>query len=147
MAATKGIVAALTVIALVVDLILNRGSADPALDAHDMDMLNVIRMLVVTHCQFRIYRKLNIKKVVHSLLGKELIKEKRYIYGELPEPSDFLLGYNLGEKNRELVTEVSEDIRKLLVFWNALQREAPHDVGVFKREVRGCWSFPSIQRS
>ena len=104
--ATKGIVGALTAIAPVMDLILKRGSSDPELDAHGTDMLNAIRMLVATHCQIRIDRKLNVKKVVHSLLGKELIKEKRDIYGELPEPSDFLLGDNLGEKNRELMKSV-----------------------------------------
>ena len=90
---------------------------------------------------------MNVKKVVHSLLGKELIKEKRDIYGELPEPTDFLLGDNLGEKNRELM----KGHQKLHVILNAIQREEPHDVGGFKRDdtlqVQGCWSFPSIQRS
>ena len=76
--ASKGIVGALTAIAPVMDLILQRGSADPELDAHGMDMLNAIRMLVVTDCQIRIDRKLNLKKVVHSLLEKELIKEERH---------------------------------------------------------------------
>ena len=81
--ATKGIVGALTAIAPVMDMMLNRGSSDPELDVHSTDMLNAIQMLGATHCQVRLDRKLNVKKVVNSALGKELIKEKREIYGEL----------------------------------------------------------------
>ena len=40
--ATRGIVGALTAIALVMDLMLKRGSSDPALDVHSTDMLNAI---------------------------------------------------------------------------------------------------------
>ena len=45
-------------------------------------------------------------KVVHTRLGKELIKEKRDAYGEIPDPREFLLGGNLGERNKQLLKSV-----------------------------------------
>ena len=128
---------------------MKRSSSDPQLDAHGTDMLNAIRMSVATHCQIRIDRKLNVKKVVHSLLGKELIKEKRDICGELLEPSDFLLEYNLGEKNRELIKSVraSENCN---VIGYAFQREALYHVRSFHGydalQIQRSWPFLSIQR-
>ena len=89
------------------DLMLKSGSFDPELDAHSMDMLNAIRMFVATHCPVRLDRKLKVKKVVNSALGKELIKMKREIYRELPELSELLLlGDNLGDKNKEHMKSV-----------------------------------------
>ena len=104
--ATKGVVGALTAIAPTLDIILQRGSADPELNNQSLNMLNAMRLLICTHSQIRTDRKLNVQKVVHSRLGKELIKEKRDVYGDLPEPSEHLLGENLGEKNRQLLKSV-----------------------------------------
>ena len=45
-------------------------------------------------------------KVVHTRLGKELIKEKRDAYREVSEPTEYLLGENLGERNKQLLKSV-----------------------------------------
>ena len=89
--ATKGTVGALTAIGQVMDLILKWASSDPGLDTHGTDILNAIRMLVATHSQIRIDRQLKVKKVVHSLLGKKLIKEMKDIYEELTRTIEFLI--------------------------------------------------------
>lgn len=104
--ATKGVVGALTAMAPTLDILLQRGSADPELNAQAMNMLSAVRLLVCTHNQMRIDRRLSVQKVVHSKLGKELIKERRDVYGDGPSTSEFLLGENLGEKNRQLMKSV-----------------------------------------
>ena len=101
--ATKGVVGALTAIAPVLDIILQRGNADPELNEHGIHMLNAIRMLVSTHSQMRFDRIASVKKVVYTPLGKELIKNKRDVYGDLPELTEHLLGENLGDKNKVLM--------------------------------------------
>lgn len=103
---SKGLVAILTAIAPTMDIILRRGSADPELDAQGIHMLNAIKMAVATHSQARLDRKKSVTKVVHSRLGKELIFEKRDAYGDLPEPSEYLLGDNLADRNKQLIKSV-----------------------------------------
>lgn len=106
MTASKGVVAALTAIAPLMDVVMQRGSADPELNNHALDMLNAIKVLVCTHSQLRVDRTGSVTKVVNSRLGKELIKQKRDVYGDLPLPSEYLLGDNLGERNKQLMKSV-----------------------------------------
>ena len=58
------------------------------------------------HTQIRLDRKQNVTKVVHSRLGKELIKKKRDLYGEILQPDKLMLGENLAERNRQLMKSV-----------------------------------------
>ena len=72
--ASKGIVGALTAIARVLDTVLQRGSADPELKAHAIHLANAIKLLVCIHSQIQWDRKQSVNKVVHTRLGKELLK-------------------------------------------------------------------------
>ena len=101
--ASKGLVGVLTAIAPLMDIILQRGNADPELNEHAGHMLNAIRMLVATHSQIRLDRIASVKKVVHTTLGKELIQQKKDVYGEKPMLTEHLLGENLGDRNKQLL--------------------------------------------
>ena len=98
--ATKGVIGAMPAIVPGLYMILKRGSVDPELNTHAIHILNAIRLLVCTHSQMRLDRKLSVTKMVHSKLRKELIKEKRDLYGDVPQPDKLLLGENLAERNR-----------------------------------------------
>lgn len=101
--ATKGVVAALTAVAPTVALILSRGKGDHELDEQALKMLDVVKILVLTHSQLTGDRLLNVKKVVNSFLGKEVIKPKTDAYGEKELPTDNLLGEDLAEKNKKII--------------------------------------------
>ena len=74
-------------------------------------MLNAMRLLICMHSQIRTDWKLNVQKVVHSRLGKELIKEKRDVYSDLPEPSEHLLGEKIKPgREKPTVDEVGASI-------------------------------------
>ena len=79
--ASKGVLAGIPAITLMMDLILKRGDADPELDAQADNMLSTIKVLVATHSQICMERVLSLEKVVHTRLEKELIKEARCIRG------------------------------------------------------------------
>ena len=55
-------------------------------------------------------RKASVTKVIHSRLGKELIKEKRDMYRDLPTLTEFLLGENLADKNKQLIKSVRASV-------------------------------------
>ena len=67
------------------------------MNAQAENVLNAMKVLVATHAQIRIDRVTSVGNLVHTKLGKELIKEKRDIHGKLPEPTEFLLGEHLGD--------------------------------------------------
>ena len=39
-------------------------------------------------------------------MESQYVKEKRILYGDFPEPSEFLLADNLGERNKQLITSI-----------------------------------------
>ena len=66
-------------------------------------------MLVFTHGQLMGDRLQNVKKVVNTVLGKEVIKPKTDAYGEKELPTDLLLGDDLAEKNKKIKSARASD--------------------------------------
>ena len=52
------------------------------LDQHSLQMLDAVRMLVFTHSQLTRDRLQTVKKVVNTVLDKEVFKPKTDAYGE-----------------------------------------------------------------
>lgn len=101
--ASKGVVAALTAIAPTLAIVLSRGKGDHELDEQALKMLDAVKILVFTHSQLTGDRLQNVKKVVNTVLGKEVIKPKTDAYGEKELPTDLLLGDDLAEKNKKII--------------------------------------------
>ena len=74
--ATKGVVGVMTTITPTVEIILARGKGDAELDQQSLKMLDALKMLVFTHSQLTGSGLQNVKKVVNTVLGKEVIKPK-----------------------------------------------------------------------
>ena len=116
--ATKGVVGMLTAIAPLLDIIMQWGSVDSQLNKHALHMLNAVQLLVFTHTHMRIDRKVSVTKVVHSRLGKELIKEKRDRFPAGGKPS----------RQEQAADEVSQGFRQLHTDESGIQKEVPSTV-------------------
>ena len=105
----------------------------------------MLKILVLTHSQLTIDRVLNVKKVVNTHLGKEVIKPKLDTYGEKELSTDYLLGDDLADKNKKLIksARASDTVMNTTLAPRKWRRSNDY----FQRTLpqagraRGQWSF------
>ena len=143
--ASKGVLGALTVSVPTMELILQRGSADPELEAQALNMLNAIKVLVATHSQIKLDLVASTLDVVHTRLAKE----KRDAFGESTES---LLWENLDNAS-------GNSINTNLVYRGKRRTRYDHEGRpntpynryrenrqARRRESRGSWRWEARQR-
>ena len=71
-------------------IVLAHGKGDTELDKQSLKILDAIKMLVFTHSQLTGDRLQNVKKVVNTVLRKEVIKPKTDAYGKKRATNRFI---------------------------------------------------------
>ena len=142
--ATKGVVGALTAILPMMAVILTRGKQDADLDAQAVNMFNAVRMLVSAHVQLTNDRMTNVNKVVNTSLGKDIIKRKKDEFGDKPAPTKYLLGEDLGERNKVALKNARASDNCMNTFTVGRGRKRPYDYqgrDAYPKRARGTPAF------
>ena len=142
--ATKGVVGALTAILPTMAVILTRGKQDSDLDEQAVNMFNAVRMLVSSHVQLTNDRMTNVNKVVNTSLGKDIIKRKKDEFGDKPTPTKYLLGEDLGERNKVALKNARASDNCMNTFTVGRGRKRPYDYqgrDAYPKRARGAQAF------
>ena len=99
----KVMLGALATVVPVLAEVIKRGSSDPLLDDLSLNLLSGVKLLVAGVTQNTLDRRANVKEVLHTVLGKEIVKTAEDIHGEPLPPNEYLLGGKLGDKNKEVI--------------------------------------------
>ena len=99
----KALVGGITGLLPLLTLVMARGDSDPELDNLAGTLFQVMKLLTAGHVQSTLDRRANVKSVVNSLLGKEIIRQEEDVHGDLLPVNEFLLGGRLGDKNKEVL--------------------------------------------
>ena len=99
----KVMLGALATVVPVLAEVIKRGSSDPLLEDLSLNLLSGVKLLVAGVTQNTLDRRANVKEVVTTVLGKEIVKTAEDIHGEPLPPNEYLLGGKLGDKNKEVI--------------------------------------------